>query len=94
MLHHSSLVRILDVRECVRTALVTDQKAVALREIACIVRTRQHLHQTAVAVLATSGRDTLADDTAACVLSDMDHLGSGVRLLHIVGHSHGIELRR
>ena len=24
----------------------------------------------------------------------MDHLGSGIRLLHIVGHSHGIELRR
>ena len=94
MLDHSRLVGILYVRECMRSALVAYQKAVALREIAGIVRTRQHLDQTTVAVLAAACRNTLADDAAAGITADMYHLRTGISLLEVIGNCHRIELRR
>ena len=93
MLHHSCLVCIFYVREGVGSTLVADQKAVALGEVARIVSSGHHLHKTAVAVLAASGRNTLADDAAACVAAYVDHLCSCVSLLIIVCHGHRIELR-
>ena len=74
--------------------LVADQKTVTLREVTGIVSSRHHLHKTAVAVLAASGRDTLADDAAACVATYMYHLGSGISLLEIISHSDRVEFRR
>ena len=77
-----------------RSALVAYQQAVALRIVAGVVRSRQHLHQTAVAVLAPTCRNTLADDPASGIPAYMYHLRSRIRLLVIVRHSNGIELRR
>ena len=71
-----------------RPAPVAYQKTVTLRIVARIVRTRKHLDESAIAVLAITGRDTLAYYTAARILSYMYHLGSRIRLLIIVGHSH------
>ena len=94
MLHNRTLVCILDIWERMRTALVTDEQTVTLREVAGIIRTREHLDQTTIAVLATSRRDTLADNAAAGITTDMYHLCSCISLLEIVCHSHRIELRR
>ena len=94
MLHNRTLVCILDIWERMRTALVADEQTVTLRKVAGIVRTRKHLHQTAIAVLAASRRNTLADDAAAGIASYMYHLGSCISLLEIVCNSHRIELRR
>ena len=92
MLHDSRLIGILNVWESMGSTLVADKEAVALREVTRIVRARKHLHQTAITVLAVSRGNTFADNTASSVPSYMDHLGSCIRLLHVVGHSNGIEL--
>ena len=94
MFHNGRLVRILDVREGMRTAPVAYKEAVALREVARIVSARKHLHQTAVTVLAAACRYALADYTASCIPACMYHLRTRIRLLEIVGHSYRIELRR
>jgi len=83
-----------DDRESMCTAVGTDEQAVALRVIAGPVGSRGDMHQAAVTVLAVPGRDALADDAAAGILPDMDHLGPGVRLLPVAGHGHGIEFGR
>ena len=93
MLHDGGLVCIFDVRESMRPALVTDKKAVALRVVTCIVCAGEHLDKASVAVLAASCRYSLAYDAAAGILSDVYHLGAGVRLLEVVGDCHRVELR-
>ena len=55
--------------------------------VACILCRGRDGDQSTVAVLATTGGDTLGDDGAAGVASEMDHLRAGVRLLVVVGHS-------
>jgi hypothetical protein len=49
-------------------------------------------HQAAVAVVGMPGRDALADDRAAGVFPEVDHLGAGVGLLFVVGQRHRVEL--
>ena len=93
MLHDCGLVCIFDVRESMRPALVANQKAVALGVVAGIVCSGEHLDKAPVAVLAASRRNTLAYDAAAGILSDVYHLGAGVRLLEVVGDCHRVELR-
>ena len=92
MFHHSCPVGIPNVGESMRPASVPYQKAVALGEIPGIVRPGKHLHQTAVAVLAVPGGNSLADYPAAGVLPYVYHLGSRIGLLEIVGYGHRIEL--
>ena len=93
MLHDGGLVCIFNIRESMRSALVANQKAVALGVVAGIVCARKHLYKAPVAVLAASRRNTLAYDAAAGILSDVYHLGAGVRLLEVVGDCHRVELR-
>ena len=92
MLHYRCRVLALHIRESVRTALVSKKKAVALRVVAGILRTWKDLHKTPVAVLALSCRNTLAHNTAAGILSNMNHLGAGISLLVVVGNRYRIEL--
>ena len=94
MLHDSSSVVTSDVREGVRTAERTDKQAVTLREVTGSGSARKHTYKTTIAVLAMSCRNSFADDTALRALSDMNHLGSGISLLVIVGHSDRIKLGR
>ena len=75
-----------------RTAPVADQQRVALRIIACIFSLLRHFDQTPVAVLAHARRDPFADDPAARIASQVDHLRTGVGLLAVIRHSHRIEL--
>ena len=93
MLHHSSLIGIFYIWESMRSTLISYQQTVTLREVTRIIRTFKHLHQSAVTVLASTGRYTFADNFASSIAADMYHLRSCIRLLEIIGHSHGIELR-
>ena len=94
MLDHSSLVGIFNIWEGMRTALISNQQTVTLREIARIIRSRQHLYKSTITVLTLSSRNTLADDAAARIATDVNHLCTSVRLLEIISNSHRIELRR
>ena len=81
----------VDVGEGVRAAFVAEQQGVALREVARVGRAFHHFHLTAVAVLAAPGADALADDGAAGVLADVNHLRAGVGLLAVVRQRDGVE---
>ena len=63
-----------------------------MRIIACVGGSFAHLDESSVGILAMSSRDTFADDARACVGTDMNHLGSGVRLLVVVSNGYRVEL--
>ena len=92
MFEHGAVVVAVGVGPGVGAAFVAHEQRVALREVARVDSALVDFHQSAVAVLAVAGRDTLADDGAAGALADMDHLGAGVGLLVVVGDGHGVEL--
>ena len=81
-----------DVGVCVRSGLVTDQHRIALAVIASALGIGPHLHETAIAVAGAAGTDALAHNRGAGARSDVDHLGTGIGLLAVVGEGHGIEL--
>ena len=82
------------IGESVSTAFIAEQQTVALAVIAGIFRLVTHFDESAVSVLAVTCGDTLGDNTAARVFADMNHLGSCIGLLVVIGHSHRVELRR
>ena len=92
MFESCGLIGAINVRESVRTAFVAYQKAVALRIIAGVLGVFGDFHKTAIRVLTLAQRNALADDCGASVFADVNHLGAGVRLLVIVGNSHGVKL--
>ena len=49
------------------------------------------LHQAPIGILPVPRRDPLGDDGALGVLTDMHHLGAGIRLLIVIGEGNGIE---
>merc|ERR1711871_987378 len=55
-------------------------------------REERPIHQSPVALGGAPGRDTLRDDAAARVFSDVDHLGARVGLLQVVGDGNRVEL--
>ena len=87
MLHDGRVIAYVCIRIGVRPAVVAQEKAVALRVVARILCRGCYGDQSALAVLATTGGDTLGDDRAAGIASEMNHLRAGVRLLIVVGHS-------
>ena len=87
MLHDGRVITYVCVRISVRSAMVAQEKAVALRVVARILCRGSDGNQATVAVLATTCGDTLGDNRAAGVASEMDHLRAGVRLLVVVGYS-------
>lgn len=80
-----------DVGVCVGTRGVANQHRVTLAVVARPHRGRLHLHQPPIRVAAAPGRDALADDAAARVFTDVDHLGAGVGLLAVVGEGNGVK---
>src|SRR4051812_42227449 len=92
MLHARARIPHLDIREGVGTALVADQKRVALRVIPRSLSALQDLYLATVRVLPMSGGDTLRNNRAAGILADVDHLRAGIGLLIVVGQRNGIEL--
>ena len=81
MLEHRGGVLRLDVGNRVRTALVANQQRVARGEIARACRLAVCRHKSAIGVVGMSSGDTLGNDPAGRVLTQVDHLGSRVDLL-------------
>src|SRR5699024_4272510 len=75
-----------------RAALVADQQRVALGVVACVLRPRQNLDQTAVGLFALGSGNAFGNNGRARVLANMGHLGAGVGLLHGTGYGDGVEL--
>ena len=73
-------------------ALIAEEERVTLRKVACSFGLAQNFHQSAVAVLAESGRDSLGDYSALRVAADVNHLGARVCLLVIVCDGYRVEL--
>src|SRR5579863_23222 len=92
VLHGGRGILHLDVGEGVCAALAPHQEGITLRKVARATRARQDLHETAVGVLAVSGRDSFRDDRAARVAADVNHLGARVGLLMMVDRGHRVEL--
>ena len=57
-------------------------------------RTGGHLHQSPIAILAMTGRDTLGYDRTFRILTQMNHLRTRIRLLVVVRHRHTVEFSR
>ena len=81
------------IGESVCPAFIAQQQTVTLAVVTRILCVHAHLNQSAICVLAMSGGDTFGDNTRACILADMDHLGAGVGLLVVIGDGDGVELR-
>ena len=92
MLQNGGRVLRLDIGHGVRGAFVADQQAVALREVADVLRFLVHRDETAIGVGRPAGGNALGDDPARRVLAEMDHLGAAIHLLLRVGNGDGIEL--
>ena len=75
-----------------RPAFVADQQRIALRIIARPLGPLAHADETAVGILAAPGRNALGNDAAAGIAPYVNHLGTGVGLLTVVGHGDGVEL--
>ncbi len=82
------------IREGVCAASVAEKQGVALAVVAGIVGVDTHLDESAVGVLAVSGGYTFRNNTRARVTADMDHLGTRVRWLVIIGDGHRVEFGR
>ena len=85
MLHDGCVIVDIHIGEGVGSAVGTQQQRVAGTVVAGVVCIAGSAHQSAVGVLAVSGRDTLGDDGALGVLAHVYHLGTGVGLLIVVG---------
>src|SRR5215217_1736773 len=82
----------LDVGEGMRAAAIPDEHRIALGVVAGTGCLGQHLDQTPITVLPPARGNTLRYDRAPRVLSHMDHLGSGIRLLPAIHYRHRVEL--
>src|SRR5262245_29368848 len=74
MFHLRFIIHDFKVRKSVRAALVSKKQGIALRVIPRAGRCLHDPDQAAVRVLPVPGGDTLGDDRALRVFSQMDHL--------------------
>ena len=93
MLDYGRRILYVHIWECVCATLVANEQRVALRVVASVLGTLSHTHQTAIAVLAATCRDTLRHDARTGVATDVNHLCTRICLLEVVGHRHRVELR-
>ena len=75
-----------------RATLFPDQQRVALRVVSRPSGALHDLHLPAISILAVSGRNTLRDNRALRILSNVNHLGAGVSLLMVIRECDRIEL--
>ena len=85
MLHLSRWLPDFHVREGMGSTLVTNQKRIALGIVAGILGTLEYLDEAPIGILRLTGRYALGNDRTAGILADMDHLGSSISLLIIIG---------
>ena len=92
MFEHGCIVMGIHIWEGMRSTIATQQQRVAGTVIACIVGIGCGTNQTSIGVLAMTCRDTFRDDGTLGVLTHVNHLGTGISLLIVVGNSHAVEL--
>ena len=88
MLYDRVVVVHIDVREGVCSAGGTEQEGVARGIVARSVGFLRHAHQSTIGVLALSCGDTLGNNRGTGVGGEVNHLGTCICLLEIVGHCH------
>ena len=91
MFYNRAFVVNIDVGPGVCAAFVAQQQTVALGEIARVDGFFHHLYKPAVTVLTAACRDSLRNNSALCIFSEMNHFAAGIGLLKIIGHSNGIK---
>ena len=91
MFNAGAAIASLDIGNCVGTAAVANQQAITLCIVARTRGVRRAFHQASISILAFTGANALTDDAASCVLTDVNHLGSRVCLLAVVGNRNTIE---
>ena len=92
MLEHGCVVMGIHIWEGMRSTIAAQQQRVAGTVIACIVGIGCGTNQTTIGVLAMTSRNTLRDDGTLGVLTHVNHLGTCIGLLIVVGNSYTIEL--
>ena len=92
MLEHGCVVMGIHVWEGMCSTIAAQQQRVAGTVVACIVGIGCGTNQTTIGVLAMTCRDTLRNDGALGVLTHVNHLGTGISLLIVVGNSYAVEL--
>ena len=92
MFDAAAVVLDLDIGNRVRPAFRPDQQTVTLGVVAAVLGLGVHGHETTIGVLGLARADPLGDDARFGVLAQMDHLGAGVGLLHVVGDGDRVEL--
>ena len=92
MLEHGCVVMSIHVWEGMCSAIATQQQRVAGTVVAGIISIGCSTNQTTIGVLAMTSRNTLRDDGTLGVLTHVNHLGTGIGLLIVVGNSYTVEL--
>ena len=92
MLEHGCIVMGIHVWEGMRSAIAAQQQGVAGTVVTGIICIGCSTNQSTIGILAMSCRDTLRDDGTLGVLTHVNHLGTGISLLIVVGNSHAVEL--
>ena len=92
MLKYSSIVMGIHIWEGMRSTIAAQQQGVAGTVVAGIIGIGCSTNQTTIGVLAMTCRDTLRNDGTLGVLTHVNHLGTGISLLIVVGNSHTVEL--
>ena len=85
MFQNGGFVSVFNIRHGMRAAFVTDKQTVALRIVTGILSLRSNLYQSAISLIGKSGGNTLGDNFLGSVFTDMNHFGSGIGLLTVVG---------
>ena len=92
MLEHGCVVMGIHIWEGMRSTIAAQQQGVAGTVVARIIGIGCGTNQTTIGVLAMTCRDTLRDDGTLGVLTHVNHLGTGISLLIVVGNSYAVEL--
>ena len=91
MFNFGTVVLHLDIRKGMCAALIANQHGITLRVVTCTLSGWCDPHQTAIAAVRASRRNTFADDGTARIFSEMNHFRARVCLLKIVSNSHRIK---
>ena len=91
MFHYRCLIMNIHIWESMCTALISQQQRVTLAVITSVIRFLRYTDQSAIRILAVTGRNTFADNCTTGILTEMNHLRTCIRLLVVISHSHRIK---
>ncbi len=91
MLDYRRVIFNVYVRKCVGTAVTAQQQRVTLGVIPATVGIGCHGNKTAVRILTVTRRNAFADNRRPGVPPDVDHLGTCVSLLAVLGYRNRIK---